>query len=130
VADITLSPVDCDLVQWASLSRMKRVHRQFLLAVAASVILLYMIGGVSGLRRLRARMRSWAQPPTAAEMQRAGPDTVTSLPKMPTRTRDGRRIPFSEPPSPVEVGGVVLSVVVLAIVLMGVTGRDHPRVAQ
>jgi hypothetical protein len=125
-----LSPVDCDFVREAAFSGMKRGRRQFLLTVAVVVVLLYMIGGVGGLRRLRARIRSWAQPPTAAEMQRAGPDTVAALPKMPTRTRDGRRIALSEPPSPVEVSGVVISVVILAIGLMAVTGRDNPRAAR
>jgi hypothetical protein len=106
---------------------MKARTRRFLVTFAVILVGLYMIGGIRGVRRLRARLRAWATPPTAAEMQRTAPapDTLPSLPKAPTRTPDGRKIPMSEPPSAGAIMAVIAGVLSVAVLLMFATGRDR-----
>ena len=100
-----------------------RTVRRFLATLAAIFALLYLIGGVSGMRELRSRIRAWLQPPTAAEMQRALPDTGTRLPTAPTRTRAGRKIALNEQASFGTIVGVVAGVMIVAVVLMFATAR-------
>src|SRR4051794_33523623 len=106
---------------------MKRSARRFGMTILVALVILYMIGGVGGLRRARARVRAWMQPPTQAEMQAAStavPDTLPSLPRAPTRTRRGEHIAMSEPPSTAAITGVIGGVLMVAILLMLATGRD------
>jgi hypothetical protein len=106
---------------------MKPGTRRFILTLVVILVCLYMIGGMRGVRRLRARLRAWTTPPTAAEMQRPAPvpDTLPSLPKAVTRTPDGRKIPMSEPPSAAAITVVIAGVLGVAVLLMFATGRDR-----
>jgi hypothetical protein len=106
---------------------MKSGARRMLVTLTVILVVLYMVGGVRGVRQLRARVRAWMQPPTAEEMQHAAPDTVPTLPRAVTRTRDGRTIPLSEPPTVGAIVGVICGVLILTVALMAVTARDHPR---
>ncbi|HEY6220141.1 MAG TPA: hypothetical protein VIV65_08785 [Gemmatimonadaceae bacterium] len=100
--------------------------RRMLTAVVVALVVLYLVGGVSGIRRLRARYAVWTQPPTAAEVARAGPDTAPTLPKMPTHTADGRKIPLSETATVGEASWIIGGVMIVAVVLMFATARDRP----
>jgi hypothetical protein len=111
---------------------MKTGTRRFVVTIAVILVVLYMVGGMRGVRRLRARLRAWTTPPTVAEMQRAAPapDTLPTLPKTSTRTPDGRKIPMSEPPSVGAITGVVSGVLIVAVGLMFATGRDDKKVRE
>lgn len=104
---------------------MRTGARRFLVTVVVIFAVLYLIGGVSGMRQVRSRIRAWLQPPTAAEMQAAGPDTVARLPTAPVRTRDPADVTFNEPPSTGRMIGVVSGVMIVAFILMFVTGRER-----
>jgi hypothetical protein len=106
---------------------MRTGARRFLVTVIAILAVLYLVGGVSGMRGLRSRMRAWLEPPTAAEMQRAAPDTAPRVPTAPTRARDGRKIALNEPPSTGTMIGVVVGVMIFAIFLMFATGRERQQ---
>jgi hypothetical protein len=102
---------------------MKR-YRPFFVTLGVLLVLLYLIGGMSGVRTLRARYRAWTEPPTAAEMARASAEAPTALPAMPTRTPDGRKIPVSDPATIGDASKIISGVLVVAVGLMFITARD------
>jgi hypothetical protein len=102
--------------------------RPYLLTLTALLVVLYLIGGMSGLRTLRARYRAWTEPPTQAELARAAPDTLPTLSAAAaTHTIDGRKIPLSDPATIGEASRIIVAVVALAVVLMFVSAREKVR---
>ena len=97
--------------------------RPYLITFAVLFVLLYLIGGTSGLRTLRARYRAWTQPPTAAELARAGPDTLPTPPVTTTRFVNGKKVPLSDPATVGEAAKIIVAVLVIAVSLMFLTGR-------
>jgi len=101
-----------------------RKYRPYFTTLGVLLVLLYLIGGTSGLRTLRSRYRAWTEPPTAAEMARAAPDTQPAPITAAARTINGKKIPLSDPATIGEASKIVAAVIIIAVALMFVTARD------
>src|SRR6185369_7577216 len=97
---------------------MGRASRQILIALVV-LTAFYLLGGIDGARSLRARWRAWQQPPTADQV-RSPVDTLVplraTLPPVPGKMW------LSEPPRPLAISIVLMSILVGAVIAMYVTG--------
>jgi hypothetical protein len=90
-------------------------------------IVLYLAGGVDGLRYIRARIKAAMEPPTADQMMRAPAEPPPSLPGGLPREAVRGKLWLSDPPRPVRVAIVIPSIVAATMLVMYFTGRPRTR---
>ena len=101
---------------------MGRASRQILIALLA-LSAFYLLGGLEGARSLRARWRAWQQPPTVEQVARA-PVADTLVPLRATLPPVAGKMWLSEPPRPLTISIVLLTILLGAVVAMYVSGRQ------
>ena len=96
--------------------------RWLLVSIGFVLAAAYALGGGSGFRQFRARVRSFLEPPTASEMRRAVTDTpALPAPVAPTDVATRTPVPGSEPATPAMTVALAAIVVAVALVLMFVS---------
>lgn len=109
-------------------SNTKVIARRLPMTVFVVLSVLYMIGGVGGLREAGSRIREWFAP-TALELRRpatesAAPVVPGELPAQPARLRNS---PLSEPLPGRDQLLIVGGIIVAAVAFMFLTGRGSAR---
>lgn len=101
---------------------MGRASRQILIALVLLSVF-YMAGGLEAARSLRARWRAWQQPPAVEQVARA-PVVDTLVPLRATLPPIAGKMWLSEPPRPLTISIVLLSILLGAVIAMYVSGRQ------
>jgi hypothetical protein len=100
---------------------MGRASRQILIALVLLSVF-YMAGGIEAARSVRARWRAWQQPPTVEQVARAPVDTL--VPLRATLPPVAGKMWLSEPPRPLTISIVLLTILLGAVIAMYVSGRQ------
>lgn len=100
---------------------MGRASRQILTALVLLSVF-YMAGGIDAARSLRARWRAWQQPPTVEQVR--APIVDTLVPLRATLPRVAGKMWLSEPPRPLTISIVLVTILLGAVIAMYVSGRQ------
>ena len=101
---------------------MKRRYTR-LVAVLGAIAVFLAFGGIDLLKEAQARWRAYLQPPTVEQVQRA-PDPPPALRAALPREAVRGKMWLSDPPRPVTVAIVLVSIVTGTLLAMYFTGRS------